>query len=264
MQRCLPGYTYPHNAREGYHLHVVLSGKGILRTGGQEFQIRAGQMFVLKDREEAFYQADMQDPWHYVWVTYSGFNALRYIQSAGFEEGIYVQDCNLDSNRFAGVVREILERPHLNISSEVYRTSLALRFLSLAIESYEVNEEGTEQRGGLTTDEYVEYAIRFIEMNFASVRISDVAEYIGVNRTYFTSIFKKKMMVSPQEYLMSVRMSKSKELLRRTDVPINVVAREVGYEDQLAFSKMFRKKYGLSPEQYRKQKNAERTIEQSE
>ncbi|MBR4332314.1 MAG: hypothetical protein IKP72_06540, partial [Clostridia bacterium] len=34
VQRCLPGYYYPHDAREGYHLHVVLSGKGILRVRG--------------------------------------------------------------------------------------------------------------------------------------------------------------------------------------------------------------------------------------
>ena len=60
---------------------------------------------------------------------------------------------------------------------------------------------------------------------------------------------------------MQVRMSKSQELLLKTDVPIFVIAKEVGYDDQLAFSKMFRKRYGLSPEQYRKKHQDEHSAQ---
>jgi AraC-like DNA-binding protein len=68
------------------------------------------------------------------------------------------------------------------------------------------------------------------------------------------------MQMSPQEYLMQVRMEKSRELLLKTDVPIYMVAKEVGYADQLAFSRIFRKKHGLSPEQYRKKHRNEYSI----
>ena len=112
----------------------------------------------------------------------------------------------------------------------------------------------------MTAEDYVNYAVRFIESNYSGIKISDVADYIGINRTYLTAIFKAKMHMSPQEYLMHVRMDKSKELLIKTDVPIYVVAKEVGYNDQLAFSKIFRKKYGLSPEQYRKKHRDEYSI----
>ena len=260
IQRCLPGYTYPHNAREGYHLHVVLSGKGLLRVRGREYHIHKGQMFLLKDREDVFYQADLEDPWYYVWITYCGEQAQRYMIYAGFAEDVYVQDCNIDPMEFSNLVTEILERPHLNTSSEIYRMSLAIRFLSLAIESREKSEDASRQKSDLTADDYVHYAIRFMESNYSGIKISDVADYIGINRTYLTAIFKTKMHVSPQEYLMQVRMDKSRELLIKTDVPIYVVAKEVGYQDQLPFSKMFRKKYGLSPEQYRKKHRDEYSI----
>ena len=251
-QRCLPGYTYPHNAREGYHLHVVLSGKGFLRCNGGEFHIHERQMFLLKDREEAFYQADHEDPWRYVWITYSGAEARRYMEFAGFTDGVYVVDCSLDVTLFQAVVNGILERPHLNLSSAMFRMSQAYRFLSLAIESNEKNTETMRPRDGLSANDYVDYAVRFIQANYARIRINDVANYISINRTYFSAIFKKKMLMSPQEYLMQVRMDKSRELLLSTDVPIYVVAQEVGYSDQLAFSKIFKKRYGISPEQYRK------------
>ena len=260
IQRCLPGYAYPHNAREGYHLHVVLSGKGVLQAEGKEYHIHKGQMFLLRERNDIFYQADMEEPWYYVWITYCGGNAGKYMAYAGFPEGVYVRDCNVDVNEFAAIVTEILERPHLKSSSEFYRMSLAIRFLSLAIESWEKSEDASRQKSDMTVEDYVHFAIRFIESNYSSIKITDVADYIGINRTYLTSIFKAKMRVSPQEYLMQVRMDKSRELLLNTDVPIYVVAQEVGYSDQLAFSKIFKKKYGLSPDQYRKKHRDEYSV----
>ncbi|MBQ8162710.1 MAG: helix-turn-helix domain-containing protein [Clostridia bacterium] len=260
MQRCLPGYVYPHNAREGYHLHVVLSGKGMLRAEGKEYQIHKGQMFLLRARDDIFYQADMEDPWYYVWITYCGAEAGKYMAMAGFTDGVYVQECNMELRDFSSIVSDILERPHLKQSSEVYRASLALRFLSLAIESWEKSEEGTRQKSTLTVEDYVNYAVKFMKGNYAGIKISDVADYIGINRTYLTSIFRAKMNMSPQEYLMQVRMDRSRELLLNTDVPIYTVAKEVGYSDQLAFSKIFRKKFNLSPEQYRKKHRDEYTI----
>ena len=260
IQRCLPGYSYPHNSREGYHLHVVLSGKGVLRAGGSEYHIHKGQMFLLKDREDLFYQADTEDPWYYIWITYCGDHAGRYMTYAGFTDGVYVLDCNVDPSVFFTIVTEILEHPHLNTSSEFFRMSLAIRFLSAAIESWEKSGADARQRGNLTADDYVDYAVKFMQSNYSGIKVSDVADYIGINRTYLTAIFKAKMHMPPQEYLMQVRMDKSRELLLNTDVPIYVVAREVGYGDQLAFSKIFRKKYGMSPEQYRKKNRDEYTV----
>ncbi|MBQ9251546.1 MAG: AraC family transcriptional regulator [Clostridia bacterium] len=259
FQRCMPGYAYPRAAREGYHLHVVLAGKGVLQVGDRKFAIHEGQFFLLKDREEVFYQADLEAPWHYAWVTFSGELAPHYMQCAGFTDGVYVLDCHVPIMEFLTIVKNILERPHLTPSSEIYRASLALRFLSLAIESWERSKEDSTQDNDMTTDDYVDYAVRFMESNFSSIKVSDVADYIGINRTYLTSIFKKKMLMSPQEYLMQMKMTRSMDLLRQTDAPIHVIAEEVGYEDQLAFSKMFKKKYGLSPEQYRKKIRGERS-----
>ena len=130
---------------------------------------------------------------------------------------------------------------------------LALQFLGLAIESWEKSGTGNSRRNDLTVDDYVQYAVQFIRSNYQQLRIRDVAEYIGINRTYLTEIFTERMYMSPQEYLIQVRLSKAKELLRQTDLPINTVAREVGYEDQMSFSKIFKKRIGISPQQYRKE-----------
>lgn len=253
IQACLSEYdAFPRSTRPGYHLHVVLSGKGRYYVGDQCLEVHAGQMFLVKDMEEVFYQADAQDPWRYVWVTYGGSKAKRFMELAGFTDGVYVLNSMVDVTGFMNLVSEILKRQHMRSSDEIARAGFALQFLSLAVESWEKTKAGTSRRSDLTVDDYVQYAAQFIRSNYQRARISDVAEYIGINRTYLTEIFKERMYMSPQEYLLQVRMGKAKELLRQTSVPINRVAREVGYEDQLSFSKIFKKRFGISPTDFRK------------
>lgn len=252
IQRCIPGFSFYHTRQEGYFLHVVLSGRGILKAGGRETEIHEGQIFLLRDQEKSRLEADAQNPWHYVWIAYGGSHAQRMMKYAGFTDGIYALECHIPPMKFHALVKEILEHPHLNLSSELHRMSLALQFLSMTIESREIGQEGPKMREDLSTDDYVAYAARYIQANFSNIRISDVASYIGINRTYLTTLFKKKMLMSPQEYLMHVRMDRSRTLLRDTNIPVSAVAREVGYDDQLAFSKIFKKKFGVSPAQYRR------------
>lgn len=260
MQRCLPGSSYPRCAREGWHLHVVLSGKGILEVGDHTYEVHGGQMFLVKHMEETFYHADKIEPWYYVWVTFDGDQARKHMEYAGFTENVYVMDCAVDPTEFYSVVKEIIDRPHMDISSEVYRKSLALRYLSLAIESCEKQNSHTRRRMGSNASDYIDYAARYIRGNYSHTRISDVVKYVGLSRSHFSSLFKKIMLMSPQEYLMQVRMNKGKELLMETDAPIYVVAQEVGYDDQLTFSKVFKKKFGLSPEQFRKRYHDEHSV----
>jgi transcriptional regulator GlxA family with amidase domain len=58
--------------------------------------------------------------------------------------------------------------------------------------------------------------------------------------------------MSPQEYLMQVRMKHACDLLKETDLPIKMIASSVGYENALTFSKIFKHKEGVSPLDYRK------------
>ena len=93
--------------------------------------------------------------------------------------------------------------------------------------------------------------MNYIQNNYAAIRISDVARYIGIHRSYLTNIFKKKIGLSPQEYLLQCKMNKSCEMLLETQLPIQEIARRVGYENPLTYSKIFKNFYGLSPKQYR-------------
>ena len=79
---------------------------------------------------------------------------------------------------------------------------------------------------------YVEHALDYIAANFDKrLKINELADRIGVNRSYLTSSFKKSLGCSPQEYLMNLRIEKAKSLLKNGDIQVSEVAARVGYGD---------------------------------
>ena len=70
--------------------------------------------------------------------------------------------------------------------------------------------------------------------------------------TSFRSAFKKHTGVSPNEYIITQRISAACQLLVQTDKSISEIAAEVGYGDQYYFSRIFKKKMGVPPLGYRR------------
>ena len=254
VEQCAPGFTVGPWARKNYHLHVVLSGRGVLRIGERTQHLHGNQAFLLKPQETAFYQADAGDPWHYCWVSFNGASAKAYMDAAGFPDGVNVRDCYVDANEFLMLTWRLLECGDSAAQSELRRVSLTLEFLSLMIES---GARGAQpRRHDDSPDLYVDHALDVIRCHYADVKIRDIARHIGINRSYLTNIFKKRTGLSPQEYLLRYRLNMACQLLLTTSQPIQEVARQIGYENPLTFSKMFKNAYGVSPSVYRLQGTA--------
>lgn len=85
------------------------------------------------------------------------------------------------------------------------------------------------------------------------IGLEKVAAEVGLTQTYFSSLFKKETGMSFVEYLTDVRMREAMRLLKETDEKIYVVGQKVGYPESGYFSHVFKKKYGMSPIQCRRQ-----------
>ena len=221
--------------------------------GGKVFQPHIGQMFLLKDNEEVQYTADVESPWRYCWVTYNGTDARRISEEIGFVEGVYCLDTSADAHEFFEMVARMHEKPEMNYINDLRRRGILLEFLALAMETSEARRQKKIVRHEYSPEVYIQKAINFIDMNYATIRVSDVVEYIGFTRSYFTTIFRKQTGVSPQEYLMQCRFKRGCSLLTDTDLPVQKIAEQIGYDDPLAFSKSFKKIYRISPTEYREE-----------
>lgn len=258
IEKCLPGYEFRTEQRTGYHLHVILAGKGELNVNGSTYPLHHGQMFVTKPGEETWYRADAKEPWSYCWMTFDGNNAARYIESAGFQNGINWRDSHVDQSQFYTLVKRLLDHPEMTQANDLRRLGLLLEYLALAIESNDEAQLSPRREDVYSADVYVDYAVTYIQSNYSNVKIGDVARNIGINRSYLTNIFKQRMGVSPQEYLMQCKLDHARRLLVETDAPIQDISHRVGYENPLTFSKIFKGSFGVSPKNYRAQKRSEK------
>lgn len=86
----------------------------------------------------------------------------------------------------------------------------------------------------------------------AMMRVSGLAE------RSFKRRFSRATGMSPLEYVHTLRLEEAKQVLETTDLPVEAVANEVGYEDASFFGRLFRRKIGLTPAQYRKRFGAMR------
>ncbi|MEG0387843.1 MAG: AraC family transcriptional regulator, partial [Niameybacter sp.] len=81
----------------------------------------------------------------------------------------------------------------------------------------------------------------------------NISKNMYLSPVYISKIFKEETGTSPINYLIQIRLEKAKEILEKNDMPINLVAKSVGYEDAYYFSKLFKKYYGSAPSAYSKQ-----------
>lgn len=87
----------------------------------------------------------------------------------------------------------------------------------------------------------------------SSLSLREVADYIHLNSSYFSVLFKEKTGMTFSEYVTRSRLQQAKNLLMTTQLPIADIAEEVGYQTVKYFMTLFKEHEGLTPSQYRKQ-----------
>lgn len=253
IERCKPDKFYGPSVRDVYYVHFILHGKGVLKINDKSYELHRGQLFVIPPDVETYYYADPEDPWKYTWVSFAGTRAAFFLEKAGISAKCPIRDTYIEPERFLELIEKILNHHELTAANELRRTSLLYEIAALLVDSQSQNRD--KQRKNLaydySPDIYVNSALEYIHEHYNQIRVSDIAAYIGISRYYLTHIFKEKLHMSPQEYLLNYRMEQSTRLLCTTQLSVQEISERVGYENPLTFSKAFKGVYGLSPKNFR-------------
>ena len=247
-EHCLPRHSYGPRVRLNYVIHVVIDGKGMLDCGGKRWMIRKGQMFILFPGEITTYYADKEDPWYYCWFGFQGSSAAKIVESIGFTPQTPVLSFG-DGESVEKKIIEMLGSVSLTLDGQLHRNAEMMDILSKMIWERAKQAGSDSGEAGFS---YSEYAVRYINNHFnEKIRIQELAKHIGISRSYLVKLVRQETGMSPQEYLIAVRMRRAADLLTRSNDPIRLIAAECGYEDALAFSKVFKSNFGQNPSDYR-------------
>lgn len=249
LSRTEPMHSFGPALKPHYLIHYILSGRGKFVIGKEEYPLEAGYGFLITPDELAFYQADEDEPWTYVWVGFSGTQAEEYVDNIGLSvrQPIFKSDASEELYR---IVKDMMEHNTYGLSNDLRRNGQLSVFLSVIAEGSRMEKRGENDKANT----YVRKAVSFIQNNYCNpIKVTDVADYVCVNRSYLYTLFQKSMGMSPQQFLTTFRITKATELLQITSLPIESIALSCGYHDPLVFTKAFRQIKQMSPTSFRKE-----------
>ena len=216
----------------------------------------------------------MEKPYQVVKIFNNGEDALRYLQDNPTKVDFLITDICMPG--FPGLelieqMRKINRQLQCIILSAQKVFEYALKAIELGVVRYLVKPFETESitqvldsltfKSVETVNNGAEYhlskEIRYIkkeiETNFKDIDMKAVAERLGYTKEYLYRMFNKEMGTSVNNYIQNVRLEKAKEYMSETGkYKIYEVCEMVGYEDHVYFSKIFKKKYNVSPKDFQK------------
>lgn len=101
----------------------------------------------------------------------------------------------------------------------------------------------------------VSEVIKYVKSNLTDeITLEEVSKRVGISSQYFSKVFKEEMGIGFLDWLTTQRINLAKELLLNNDTIVKEICYKVGYNDPNYFSRLFKKKVGMSPSAYVKQK----------
>ena len=231
-RQCPPGWHINRRNTSPYLLHYVISGSGVFSKNGISYNLGAGDLFICRPSEHATYTASMDDPWDYAWCSFSCVEELSALLE---QEVIHVPGATRIFTQMASSGTEPAKE--WAVCGLLYQL-----FAMLA----EVQDRPCADQG------YLSQAVSYIEANYAQdLQVNQIAEMLGINRSYFCRIFKQQLGISPQDYIVSYRLEQAERLLTTSNLTQKEIALRVGYPDVYALSRMFKRRYGIAPGHFR-------------
>ena len=231
---CEPNHAFGPAVRQYWLIHFVTEGFGRYEIHGKSYRVGPGEIFVIPPYEETFYQADEKQPWRYTWIGFTSDEELP----ARLSDTVYCPNA-------LAVFNEMKACAQMNGGRSAFLCARLWDLFALLSEK----EEGEEEK------DYLDYALDCIHSEYMNdITMEQIARRLNLDRTYFSAVFKKKIGLSPRQYLIRHRMTVAAELMVKNRKSVSVAALSVGYPDIFSFSKMFKKHFGVSPNEYVKQK----------
>lgn len=241
-ENCIENFCRNGLFKDYYLLHYVIEGEGFYEVRDNKFSVSAGNVFVIYPGEIVKYYAPYPDKkWTFAWLGITGTHVMDCLRQIGIDDDTFVlkRDGAAFVDEVEGCLKYIDE--NRNSFSQMMLDGFALKGLaSLAVHSS--FDKALDSKSA-----YANMAVRFIKDNYMSgIKISDVVEHLNINRSYFYKVFKSKMGISPQQYLIDYRLEMGMTLLKR-GYSVGETATAVGFSNIYSFSLVFKKKYGKSP-----------------
>lgn len=244
---------HPHTSQRSdlvsFLCFVVLSSEGELSYERRTYQLLSGDC-VFIDCRKAYSHSTSDNLWSLQWCHFYS-PSLPAVYEKYKERGDRPVFHPADIKPFTTLLTDIYDLA----SSSDYIRDMRINeklgtLLTLLMEQSWHPESVTVSRKRMELAAVKEY---LDEHYTERITLDDLAERFFINKFYLSKIFREAYGTTVNNYLISKRITRAKQLLRFTDMTVDEIGVAVGMTDANYFSRMFRKVEGISPREYRKQ-----------
>jgi len=230
-------------------LIYCVEGNGEIRLNETTHSISADHFFIVPTGMSHAYHSDEQNPWSIYWIHFSGLKSGNYSRFAGQPLPIERGKTSRISDR-VDLFSEIFRNLDRGFSVETLEyVNLCLPHLLASfthLNQFRLIKESGEK-------DPVAQSINFmIEHLTKKLKLDEIATETGLSASHYSRLFQNRTGHSPIDYFIQLKIQRACRLLDNSGWMIADVAREMGFDDQFYFSRVFRKVMGMTPGEYRK------------
>ena len=225
----------------------VCNGKGIFEINDVVYPISYGSLMAFSPGRKYKFAADSKFPMEQMFVLFDGDIAQELLDKSGLERkgAIKVSDPQLISAVFKQIIR-------IALNNTENAHSICCHYLKAIF-----LEQAEEKLNSLfienVTFENYQRCKNYLEDNYVNIHSAkQLADQCHLNIRYIARLFRNYGNTRPYESLMNLKLSKAANLLLTSNLNINEISVMAGIDDAYHFSRIFKKKFNISPTQYRK------------
>ena len=241
--------TWRPKGRKDFQLLYVAGGKAHFHFGDKEEIVTAGHMVLYRPKEPQKYEYYGTDQTEVFWVHFTGGNVTNLLRSYGLTEEKKVFYCGSDleyQQHFRSMIQE------LQMCRDDYEEMLEIHLRQIFIKLHRYLQTSCKIDNSQIAETIDKATLYFNEHYNEDIRIEEYADSQHMSTSWFIRNFRLYTGFTPMQYILSKRIYNAEVLLKNQHYNVTEIARIVGYENPLYFSRAFKKAKGLSPLEYRK------------
>lgn len=238
-----------------YHTHnnielmYLQSGKcTLLFSSGEQYTLQSGDIFIInKNRSHCEQKKSANEIIiYYLGILENTHNEQKIINFLNAEKSplIKVSHSKLILSLITKLFFEAKTTP------PYFRQNTACLLTSLLLSLARLNNGIASENP--KTSVHIKNIINYIELNYyKNCTLDTVAVNLHLSKYYVSHLFKTQMSITLTDYIINKRLTEAKKLLRSGNFSISKISKLIGYSDPLYFSRLFKDRIGIAPQDYR-------------
>ena len=244
------------NGMNGWIINLTVDGTGKIWDDENSFLVNSGDIVIFPESVSHLYgRSEKTSKWTHRWIYFHSLPQWKSMLE--FSESINgVYKINIEDNNIFQKINDLFgEAIYLSYTHESNSllTTLFLNIIEeILIRCALIDNQHHRHLGISLTDNDIIKTLQWLSLNYQKeLSVNDIAKTMNMGTQVLCKKFKKQMHISLMRWINNHRLNMAAKLLLITESSIKEISSQVGFADNLYFSKLFKKKYGCSPKLYR-------------